>query len=127
MIVTAAILRNEFGEILICQRPVHKSCPLLWEFPGGKLETGETLKECLKRECQEELGIVIEVGEEAGVTAYDYPTFSVEIHFFYAALLEGQPTSMEHNQILFVKPEEMNLYEFCPADVEIVQKLKKQL
>jgi len=125
MIVTAAILRNEFEEILICQRPEHKSCPLLWEFPGGKLETGETLQECLKRECQEELDIVIEVGEEASVTVYDYPTFSVEIHFFYAILLEGQPISKEHNQILFVKPEEMNLYEFCPADVELVQKLKK--
>jgi len=125
VIVTAAILKNPQGEILICQRPENKSCPLLWEFPGGKLETDETLQECLKRECQEELGIDIEVGDEVGVTVYDYPTFSVEIHFFLATLLYGQPTSMEHNQILFVAPDKLNQYEFCPADVEIVQKLKK--
>ena len=125
MIVTAAILRNEIGEILICQRPEHKACPLLWEFPGGKLEVGETLQECLKRECQEELNIEIEVWEEVGTTYYDYPTFSVEIHFFDATIIKGEPIASEHQQILFVSPSQLDEFEFCPADVEIVQKLKK--
>lgn len=125
MIVTAAILRNELGEILICQRPEHKLCPMLWEFPGGKLEAGETLQECLRRECQEELGIDIEVGYEIGVTTYDYPAFSVEIHFFEAKLLGGQLLAKEHKKILFVKPKELDFYDFCPADEDIVQKLKK--
>ena len=125
MIVTAAILRNKLGEILICQRPEHKSCPLLWEFPGGKLEVGETLQECLKRECQEELNIEIEVWEEVGTTYYDYPTFSVEIHFFDATIIKGEPIASEHQQILFVSPSQLDEFEFCPADVEIVQKLKK--
>lgn len=125
MIVTAAILRNQLGEILICQRPEHKSCPLLWEFPGGKLEAGETLKECLKRECQEELNIEIEVWDEVSVTAYDYPTFSVEIHFFDAKIITGELIASEHQQILFVTPSQLDEFEFCPADVEIVQKLKK--
>lgn len=125
MIVTAAILRNQLGEILICQRPEHKSCPLLWEFPGGKLEAGETLKECLKRECQEELGIVIEVGEEVGVTEYTYPTFSVEIHFFDATILKGEPIASEHQQFLFIAPEQLGEFVFCPADQDIVEKLKK--
>jgi len=125
MIVTAAILRNEIGEILICQRPEHKSCPLLWEFPGGKLEAGETLQECLRRECQEELNIEIEVWEEVGTTNYDYPTFSVKIHFFDATIITGEPIASEHQQILFVAPSQLDKFEFCPADVEIVQKLKK--
>ncbi len=125
MIVTAAILRNKLGEILICQRPEHKSCPLLWEFPGGKLEVGETLQECLRRECQEELNIEIEVWDEVSVTAYDYPTFSVEIHFFDAKIITGELIASEHQQILFVTPSQLDEFEFCPADVEIVQKLKK--
>ena len=125
MIVTAAILRNQQGEILICQRPEEKSCPLLWEFPGGKLEAGETLQECLRRECKEELDIEIEVGDPVGVTHYAYPTFSVEIHFFAATLLSGQPTNIEHKQILFTSPTNLGDYEFCPADTEIVLQLKK--
>ena len=125
MIVTAAILRNKLGEILICQRPEHKSCPLLWEFPGGKLEVGETLQECLKRECQEELGIVIEVGEEVGVTDYAYPTFRVKIHFFDATIITGEPIASEHQQILFVAPKQLEEFAFCPADQDIVEKLKK--
>ena len=124
MIVTAAILRNELGEILICQRPEHKLCPMLWEFPGGKLEAGETLQECLRRECQEELGIDIEVGYEIGVTTYEYPDFGVEIHFFEASIIKGEPTASEHHQILFIVPSHLDKFEFCPADVEIVQKLK---
>ncbi len=98
---------------------------MLWEFPGGKLEEGETLKECLKRECQEELNIEIEVCEEVGTTNYDYPTFSVEIYFFDATILKGEPLATEHQQILFIAPEQLGEFVFCPADQDIVEKLKK--
>mgnify|MGYP000850280394 FL=1 len=123
MIVTAAIIRNLCGEILICQRPENKSCPLLWEFPGGKLEKGETLQECLARECMEELGIEIEVQTEIGVTNYRYPTFEVEIHFFESILLAGTLRGLEHKQILWVAPNRFSEYDFCPADIEILHKL----
>lgn len=125
MIVTAAIIRNLCGEILICQRPENKSCPLLWEFPGGKLEANETLQECLARECMEELGIEIEVQTEIGVTNYRYQTFEVEIHFFESNLVAGTPQGLEHKQILWVAPNRFSEYDFCPADIDILHKLTK--
>ncbi len=123
--VTAAILRDDAGRILICQRPAHKANGLLWEFPGGKLEEGETLPACLRRELAEELSITADIGEIIGETIYTYPDFTVHLTFFSARITHGVPLASEHPRILWVSPGELTQYPFCPADQPILEKLAR--
>ena len=125
--VAAAILRNSRNEVLICQRPKGKHCEFLWEFPGGKQEKGETLAECLIRECKEELDIEIEILEEIAVTQYEYPAFRVHITFFEAKILQGEPVGKEHQKIIFAPIFQLSQFQFCPADQDLVTQLSKQL
>lgn len=124
--VAAAILRDE-DAILICQRPAHKACPLLWEFPGGKLEAGETLAECLARECKEELHVDIQVYEQFGEVTYTYPDVTVHLTFFVARIIGGALVPTEHQAVRWVSPAEIAGYTFCPADLEIVERLSSNL
>lgn len=80
--VSAAIIRNTAGEILICQRGAGGSCAFLWEFPGGKQEAGETAADCLVRECREELGIEIDIVALLEQTSYTYPDNKIGLSFF---------------------------------------------
>ena len=120
--VTAAIIRQD-GKYLICQRAHDDSLPLLWEFPGGKLEPGETLEECIIRECQEELGVDIRICGEFGRTSYPYKQWELVFTFFDAEIAAGTPVTTVHEQIRWVSAAELKDYTFCPADVEIVEKL----
>ncbi len=119
--VTAAIIEQN-GKTLICQRPHNKSNPLLWEFPGGKLEKEETPEQCLIRECNEELGISLSIYEKFDETEYAYPGFTVRIAFFKAKILSGIPRCLEHNDIKWVLKDELSNYQFCPADIGTVKK-----
>ena len=121
--VSAAIIKNETGEILICQRGKGGVCEYLWEFPGGKLEPGETSEECLVRECRVELGIEIMVQELFAQTTYAYPEITIAFSFFRAKLVKGEPKAEVHESIKWVLPVELKFYEFCPADVAVVEKL----
>ena len=120
--VTAAIIRQE-QQYLICQRAHDDELPLLWEFPGGKLEPGETLEECIIRECQEELGVDIRICGEFGKTSYPYKQWELVFTFFDAEIAVGTPVTTVHEQIRWVSAAELKEYTFCPADVEIVEKL----
>jgi mutator protein MutT len=122
--VTAAIVRDEKGRIMICQRPEGKNCALLWEFPGGKQEVGETLRECLARECREELSVNLSVGDLYGSVEHDYGTFAVNVHFFLCGIESGSVVRKEHNDIRWVNPSELKDYPFCPADAEIIERLE---
>ena len=124
-VVGALIYEN--GKILICQRPKDKSCALLWEFVGGKVENGESKEQALKRECYEELKIEIEVGKEFCKVVHDYPTVTVDLTVFMAKIIGGVVTKIEHNAVKWVKKEELDCYEFCPADVEILRLIKNTL
>lgn len=84
ILVSAAIIRNTAGEILICQRGAGGSCAFLWEFPGGKQEAGETAADCLVRECREELGIEIDIVALLEQTSYTYPDNKIGLSFFAA-------------------------------------------
>ena len=121
--VSAAIIKNFDNEILICQRGPGGSCQFLWEFPGGKIEPGETPEECLVRECREELDIEIEVLDLFEETKYSYPERDIEFMFFTASLIKGVPTPSVHNCIKWVPRDRLHGYEFCPADVIIIEKL----
>ena len=110
---------------MICQRPVTKSCALLWEFVGGKVEKGENKEQALVRECREELGIELSVGDVFTEVVHEYPDITVHLTLFNASIADGVPQKLEHNDIKWITPEEIPLYNFCPADIEIVAKLAK--
>lgn len=124
--VAAAVIFDAAGRLLICQRGPNTSCPLLWEFPGGKREAGEAWADCLIRECREELAIEIAVGEELGRTSYAYPERVVHLRFLRATIVDGEAQSLEHQQIRWVQPGCLGEYPFCPADEEIVARLQRQ-
>lgn len=120
-VVAALIWQN--NKFLICQRPTTKTCALLWEFVGGKVEPGETKEQALKRECMEELGITLNVGEPFIDVVHQYPDITVHLTLFHATIAEGVPQKLEHNDIGWITPSEIPNYEFCPADKEILQKI----
>ena len=120
-VVAALIWQN--NQFLICQRPTTKTCALLWEFVGGKVEPGETKEQALNRECMEELGITLNVGEPFIDVVNQYPDITVHLTLFHATIAEGVPQKLEHNDIGWITPSEIPNYEFCPADKEILQKI----
>ena len=117
--VTAAIIQRK-GRVLICRRPAEKRCGLLWEFPGGKVESGETGEECIRRECWEELGVELEAPRLFTDVTHSYPGYTVHIRFYTAELAAGEPKRREHAALCWAAPEELSKYEFCPADAEML-------
>ena len=124
MVDVAAALIFESKKFLICQRPANKRRALLWEFPGGKLEAGETLEQCLIRECQEELGVTIEVIKPFMDSVHDYEDISIHLTLFEAKIVEGKPEKLEHNDIRWISTQEIDYYKFCSADYQILEEIK---
>lgn len=108
---------------LICQRPANKARALLWEFVGGKVEVGETKEQALVRECREELNITINVGPVFMEVVHEYPDITVHMTLFNAAIIEGEPELLEHNDIRWITASEIPQYEFCPADKELLVRI----
>lgn len=111
---------------MICQRPAHKARGLLWEFAGGKVEPGETKEQALVRECREELAVTLQVGEVFMELTHQYPDLTVRLTLFCASIQEGTPKMLEHNDIRWITVGEIDQYPFCPADKEILEKLKRE-
>lgn len=124
--VVAALIWSG-DRFLICQRPPHKARGMLWEFVGGKVEPGETKEEALIRECREELAVTLSVGEVFTDVEHVYPDLTVHLTLFHAEIAEGTPQKLEHNDIRWIKVSDIDEYDFCPADVEILKKLKEEL
>ena len=122
-VVAALIWRGD--RFLACQRPAHKARGLLWEFVGGKVEPGETKEEALVRECREELGVTVRVGEVFTELTHVYPDLTVHLTLFHAAIPEGEPRKLEHTDLRWITVGEMDAYPFCPADETILQKLRE--
>lgn len=123
-VVAALIWQGE--KFMICQRPAHKARGLLWEFVGGKVEARETKEDALIRECQEELDVLLSVGEVFMDVTHEYPDLTVHLTLFHATIAEGEPKKLEHNDIKWITPKEIPYYEFCPADEEILKKIIKE-
>ena len=121
-VVAALIWQGE--QFMICQRPAHKARGLLWEFVGGKVESGETKEQALIRECREELAVTVSVGEIFMDVTHEYPDLTVHLTLFNAEIAEGKPQMLEHNDIRWITSREIPDYEFCPADVEILDTIK---
>ena len=122
--VVAALIWDE-NRFLACQRPGHKARGLLWEFVGGKVEPGETKKQALIRECQEELAITVAVQDVFMEVDHVYPDLTVHLTLFNASIAEGIPQKIEHNDLRWITVEEIDQYPFCPADEEILRRLKE--
>lgn len=122
--VVAALIWNG-NRFLACQRPANKARGLLWEFVGGKVEAGESREEALIRECREELAVTISVGDIFMEVIHEYPDLTVHLTLFNAVIAAGEPQKLEHNDIRWITPAEIDGYEFCPADHEILKKLKE--
>ena len=123
--VVAALIWNN-DKFLICQRPAHKARGLLWEFVGGKVESGETKAQALIRECKEELDILLCVGDVFMEVIHKYPDITVRLTLFNATIVEGEPHKLEHNDIQWITPSEIPNHEFCPADEEILKEITRR-
>ena len=122
--VVAALIWDE-NRFLACQRPAHKARGLLWEFVGGKVEPGESKEQALIRECQEELAVTVAVRDVFMEVEHVYPDLTVHLTLFNASIVEGIPQKIEHNDLRWITVEEIDQYEFCPADEEILRRLKE--
>ena len=122
--VVAALIWED-NRFLACQRPAHKARGLLWEFVGGKVEPGETKEQALIRECQEELAVTVAVQNVFMEVDHIYPDLTVHLTLFNASIAEGIPQKIEHNDLRWITVEEIEQYPFCPADEEILRRLKE--
>ena len=123
--VVAALIRD--GErFLICKRPAHKARALMWEFPGGKVEPGESPQDALIRECMEELDVTLDVGELYMQVTHDYPDIQIRLSLYEAVIASGQLRGKEHEALCWILPREIPDYEFCPADVDIIHRIRRE-
>jgi len=124
--VTAAIIFKD-NKILIAQRPEGDKLSGMWEFPGGKTEPKESKEECLRRELFEELGIKSEIVEFFAESTYEYPHLKINLLAFKALIISGEPRPIVHSCITWVGLDELRDYDFCPADIPIVDKLIRSI
>lgn len=124
-VVGAAIIED--GLVLCAQRGQHQKLAGLWEFPGGKIEPGESPTGALKREITEELQCIIEVGDPLATTTHEYEFGVIRLTTFYCRLVSGTPISSEHANLMWVRPENLWTIEWAPADVPAVQRMQEDL
>ncbi len=124
--VTAAIIRKD-DKMLICQRAPDDECGMLWEFPGGKLEDGETLEQCIIREIREELELDIKVLGIFTESVYRFENKEIFFTVFNTEIMGGVMKLNVHNTAEWVTIKEMSNYKFMPADIEFVDKLTLNL
>ena len=129
--VTAGLIRNECGQLLIAQRPLEGLLGGLWEFPGGKREGGESLPDCLRRELREELAIDVEVGRRFAVVDHAFTHFKITLHAFDCRYLGAlppfdEPQALEALDWAWVREEELGRYSFGKADRQVIAELARR-
>lgn len=128
--VVAAIIKavNENGEnIIFATQRGYGDLKGGWEFPGGKIEEGETPQEALKREIMEELETEIRVGDLIDTIEHDYPTFHLSMDCFWAEIISGDLVLKEHEAAKWLTKDELDSVEWLPADVTLIEKIKQYL
>ena len=124
--VACAIIETG-GKVLSTQRGESMSLPLKWEFPGGKINNGESPEECLKRELSEELGIEVAVGLSLPPATHHYPTFTVTLYPFICTIVAGEITLHEHAAIAWLPPGELHTLDWAEADLPVIEIYRKTL
>ena len=122
--VVAALIYDADGRFLICQRPAHKARALQWEFPGGKIEQGETAEDALMRECREEMDISVTCEGEYTDLVYAYPDLTVHLHLIRCRIAEGEPKRIEHADMRWIELSQAGDFDFCPADRIFIDRLR---
>lgn len=117
--VACAIIERG-GTVLSARRSAGRSLPLKWEFPGGKIEAGETACDCLHRELHEELSIGVTITAQLSPTTHSYPDFTVTLHPFVCEIIVGTLTLHEHQSVVWVAPEKMLTLDWAAADIPII-------
>ena len=120
--VVAGIIKQN-GKYLITKRFENSHLGGMWEFPGGKIMTGESDLTALKRELKEELGIDCDVGNLVYETTYHYPDISINIRFYECELLSGTPKPLECAEVKWIKRSELSQHEFPPSDIKLIEML----
>lgn len=121
--VAAAVIEAR-GRYLITRR-TKGHLEGFWEFPGGKVRPGETLPECLQREVKEELGVEVSVGEKIETVTWHYPERTVVLHFFRCSPTGGEIAPQEGQAFAWVAPEDLEGYQFPPADASLIRRLRR--
>jgi 8-oxo-dGTP diphosphatase len=123
--VVAGLILQE-GKLLVCQRTRHQTMPLKWEFPGGKIEEGEQPRDALRRELEEELGILATIGDEVARIQHEYPNGGmVELRFYIVRDYQGELENRIFRDMQWVAPQELPTYDFLEADLTLVKDLSK--
>ena len=123
--VVAAVIRD--GNKIFATQRGYGEFKDGWEFPGGKVEEGETPQEALKREIEEELETEIEVGEYLTTIEHDYPKFHLSMKCYWARIIEGKPVLLEHEAARWLSREELDSVAWLPADETIIDRIKESL
>lgn len=118
--VTCAIIERA-GRVLATQRSAAMSMPHKWEFPGGKIDPGETPEECLRRELLEEIGIQARIGRSLPASTHQYPTFTITLHPFICTIEEGEIVLHEHEALLWLEPGELLCLDWAEADIPVLE------
>jgi 8-oxo-dGTP diphosphatase len=123
--VVAALMRQpgESSRFLVQQRLPGGSRGLQWEFPGGKVEPGESEPQALVRECREELGVELEVGRRLWAEQHEYADLAVELVLYAARLVSGEPRALGAHALAWLTPQDMKALPFCEADVPLLEAL----
>lgn len=126
--VVCAIIVNDHGQILACQRSQQSSSPGKWEFPGGKIELGETTQTALKREILEELGAQIIIQRALNVVNHSYSDFKIALYPFICQIKGSKaPTPIEHSQIRWINHTDTHLLDWSEADITVLENYQQQL
>lgn len=123
--VVAAIIENENKEVLCALRSPQMSLPNLWEFPGGKVEEGESLLDAIEREIQEELDCKVKAIDVFDENTHEYEKIIVNLIGIKCTLVEGTPTAKEHSKLIYLNKANLSSLVWAPADVPIVENLMK--
>jgi len=124
--IGVAVITNQSGKILIDRRKTGGEMGGLWEFPGGKIEPGESIAECIAREIKEELDLAISVGDRLTTITHNYETFKVTLHVHDCEYISGKPTPIECDEIRWVEPSQMDQYQFPQANAQIINLLQSR-
>jgi len=124
--VVCAVIEDDTGRILIAQRPADKHLGLKWEFPGGKVEPGETPSAALLRELSEELGCSVVITRALEPFHYDYTRVVIEMFPFVCQLADGSaaPAALEHVEIRWITPAQVSSFDLAPADWPVVARYR---
>ncbi len=124
--VVGAVITSD-GLVLCAQRGETGELPGMWEFPGGKIESGESMQDALKREIEEELGCSVKVGPQIESTTHEYDFAAITLTTFYCQIFEGTPIPKEHLTLKWVHPSELNELDWAPADIPAVTYIQMDL